>query len=75
MDGITIYEGKRMKGRRFQSKCLFCDWVSGLYTSMVIVGNMGSRHAKQNHPDRDGVVAVILEVDSVYSDKPKAHAL
>jgi hypothetical protein len=53
-----------MKGRRFQSKCLLCDWVSGSYTSMVIVGNLGSKHARRSHPNNEGFVAIILEVNS-----------
>lgn len=30
---------------------------------MVIVGNLGSKHARKNHPNSEGFVAVILEVN------------
>jgi len=58
-----------MRGRRFQSKCLSCDWFSRLCTSVVIAGNLGSSHVKVNHPNSEGFVAVILEVNSVSLDK------
>lgn len=49
-------------GRRFQGKCLFCDWLSILCSSPVFAGNITAKHARENHSDKEGFVAVIQEV-------------
>lgn len=50
-----------MKGRRFQGRCLFCGWLSILCTGPVFAGNIVMKHVKENHPAKEGFVALIQE--------------
>jgi len=48
--------------RRFYSHCVLCPWTSRLYNGPAMAGFAALWHAK-DHPDLDGLLAVILEVE------------
>ncbi len=46
---------------RFIAKCLFCSWISKPSLGPVFAGREALKHAKENHEEKDGLVAVIVK--------------
>jgi len=51
-----------LKGRRFRGVCLNCETVTELMTGPVFAGNVIMKHVREEHPEKEGFVAVIKEV-------------
>lgn len=47
--------------KRYRSLCVLCSWASKPNTGPVFAGWDGLRHAKSQHPEAEGLVAVIEE--------------
>ena len=54
--------------RNYRARCTICSWISRLNQGPVFAGWDALAHAKKEHPNDEGIVALIENI-SVYGDE------